>query len=69
MCDWGTDGRTMMHRVDLREAAPRHGDAGPTSTAAVYRIVCGTVPIVSFWAERRATARVRAEYPDLVPSR
>jgi len=32
-------------------------------------LVCGTVPIVSFWAERRATARVRAEYPDLVPSR
>ena len=27
-------------------------------------LVCGTVPILSFWAERRATARVRAEYPD-----
>lgn len=25
-------------------------------------LVCGTVPILSFWAERRATARVRAEY-------
>ena len=30
-------------------------------------LLCGTVPILSFWAERRATARVRAEYPDLVP--
>jgi len=23
-------------------------------------LVCGTVPILSFWAEHRATARVRA---------
>ena len=27
-------------------------------------LVCGTIPIASFWAERRATARVRAEYGD-----
>jgi len=26
-------------------------------------LVCGTVPLLSFWAERRATARVRAEHP------
>jgi integral membrane protein len=25
-------------------------------------LVCGTVPILSFWAEHRATARVRAEH-------
>lgn len=25
-------------------------------------LVCGTVPLLSFWAERRATARVRAEH-------
>ncbi len=24
-------------------------------------LVCGTIPIASFWAEHRATARVRAE--------
>ncbi|MGH3361049.1 MAG: DUF3817 domain-containing protein [Nocardioides sp.] len=24
-------------------------------------LVCGTIPLASFWAERRATARVRAE--------
>ena len=24
-------------------------------------LVCGTIPLVSFWAEHRATARVRAE--------
>jgi hypothetical protein len=29
-------------------------------------LLCGTVPVLSFWAERRATARVRAEYPEVV---
>lgn len=32
----------------------------------VVTLLCGTVPILSFWAEHRATARVRAEYPDSV---
>lgn len=27
-------------------------------------LLCGTIPVVSFWAEHRATARVRAEYAD-----
>lgn len=27
-------------------------------------LLCGTVPILSFWAEHRATARVRAEHAD-----
>jgi integral membrane protein len=31
-------------------------------------LLCGTVPVLSFWAERRATARVRAEYPEVVVS-
>ena len=31
-------------------------------------LVCGTVPILSFWAERRATARVRAEFPETRPA-
>ena len=26
-------------------------------------LVCGTIPLLSFWAEHRATARVRAEHP------
>jgi integral membrane protein len=30
-------------------------------------IVCGTIPILSFWAEHRATDRVRREYADPVP--
>ena len=29
-------------------------------------LVCGTIPIVSFWAEHHATARVRAEHPEVV---
>ncbi|MGZ5399991.1 MAG: DUF3817 domain-containing protein [Nocardioides sp.] len=32
-------------------------------------LVCGTIPLLSFWAEHRATARVRAEHPDLEPTR
>ncbi len=28
-------------------------------------LLCGTVPVLSFWAERRATARVRAEHPEV----
>ena len=28
-------------------------------------LVCGTIPLLSFWAERRATAKVRAEHPEL----
>ena len=27
-------------------------------------LACGTIPLVSFWAERRATRRVRAEHPE-----
>jgi integral membrane protein len=32
----------------------------------VVTLVCGTIPVASFWAEHRATARVRAEHPDSV---
>lgn len=33
-------------------------------------LICGTIPLLSFWAEHRATARVRAEHPaELEPSR
>lgn len=27
-------------------------------------LICGTVPLLSFWAERRATARVRSEHAE-----
>ena len=29
----------------------------------VGTLLCGTVPLLSFWAERRATRRVKAEHP------
>lgn len=32
----------------------------------VVTLICGTIPIASFWAEHRATARVRAEHPESV---
>lgn len=32
----------------------------------VATLILGTVPVLSFWAEHRATARVRAEYPDVL---
>jgi hypothetical protein len=31
-------------------------------------LICGTIPVVSFWAEHRATARVRAERATAVPT-
>jgi len=33
----------------------------------VVTLICGTIPIASFWAEHRATRRVRAEHPELAP--
>jgi integral membrane protein len=31
----------------------------------ITTLVAGTVPILSFWAERRATAAVRADHPEV----
>lgn len=43
--------------------------AGWTWRFTVLTLLCGTVPILSFWAERRATARVRAHmFPDAHPA-
>lgn len=30
-------------------------------------LACGTIPILSFWAENRATTKVRAEHPEVTP--
>lgn len=40
--------------------------AGWTIGFTLVTLLCGTVPILSFWAERRATRRVRADFPDQV---
>lgn len=34
----------------------------------VVTLLCGTVPLLSFWAEHRATARVRAEAAEPLPA-
>jgi integral membrane protein len=31
-------------------------------------LVCGTIPVLSFWAERRATRRVRAQMAERAPA-
>ena len=35
---------------------------------SIVTLICGTIPVVSFWAEHRATARVRAERATAVPT-
>lgn len=37
--------------------------AGWSLPFTLTTLACGTIPLVSFWAERRATARVRAQDP------
>jgi integral membrane protein len=32
----------------------------------IVTLLCGTVPVLSFWAEHRATVRTRAEHPATV---
>lgn len=32
----------------------------------IVTLVCGTIPVLSFWAEHRATVRVRAQLAELV---
>lgn len=31
----------------------------------VTTLLCGTVPILSFWSEKRATAKVQEDFPEL----
>jgi integral membrane protein len=33
----------------------------------VVTLICGTIPVLSFWAEHRAVKRVRAEFPETAP--
>ncbi len=35
-------------------------------TFTIVTLACGTVPILSFWGEHRATARLRTEHPELL---
>ncbi|WP_307827986.1 DUF3817 domain-containing protein [Nocardioides sp. SYSU D00038] len=38
--------------------------AGWELSFSLVTLLCGTVPLLSFWAERRATRRVREEHAD-----
>lgn len=40
--------------------------AGWEMSFTVVTLLCGTIPILSFWAEHRATARVRREFPEVL---
>lgn len=42
--------------------------AGWSMRFTVVTLVCGTIPVLSFWAEHRATRTVRNENPELVSS-
>lgn len=33
----------------------------------IVTLLCGTVPILSFWSEHRATLRVQAAFPEVAP--
>jgi hypothetical protein len=44
----------------LRESRKARWSIGFT----IVTLLCGTVPILSFWAEHRATAAVRAQQAD-----
>lgn len=34
----------------------------------IVTLLCGTVPVLSFWSEHRATRRTRAEHPEVFES-
>ena len=40
--------------------------AGWDMPFTIVTLICGTIPVASFWAEIRAIRRVQAEHPDLV---
>ena len=56
-----------LYMVFLVMAAMLARAARWTPLFTVTTLVAGTVPVLSFWAERRATRAVRAEHPDTRP--
>ena len=51
-----------LYMVFLLTAFVLSRRAGWDLPFTLVTLVCGTIPLLSFWAERRATARVRAEH-------
>ena len=54
-----------LYMIFLLSAFALSRRAGWDLPFTLVTLVCGTIPIVSFWAEHRATRRVRAEHPEL----
>lgn len=52
-----------LYMIFLLSAFALSRRAGWDLPFTLVTLVCGTIPIVSFWAEHRATQRVRAEHP------
>lgn len=58
-----------LYMIFLVSAFVLSRKAGWDLPFTLVTFVCGTVPILSFWAEHRATVRVRREHPELAGAR
>jgi integral membrane protein len=54
-----------LYMIFLFSAFALSRRAGWDLRFTIITLVCGTVPVLSFWAEHRATKRVRAEHPEV----
>lgn len=54
-----------LYMIFLFSAFALSRRAGWDLPFTLVTLLCGTIPIVSFWAEHRATRRVRAEHAEL----
>ena len=57
LCGYNVADNSAMGQVGLVFAS--------FSPFTLVTLVCGTIPVLSFWAEHRATQRARAEHPEL----
>lgn len=56
-----------LYMIFLMSAFLLSRRAGWPTGFTVVTLLCGTVPILSFWSEHRATRRVQAEFPEVAP--
>ncbi|SFB20196.1 integral membrane protein [Nocardioides alpinus] len=54
-----------LYMIFLLSAFALSRRAGWDLPFTLVTLVCGTIPVLSFWAEHRATQRVRAEHPEV----
>lgn len=54
-----------LYMIFLLSAFALSRRAGWELPFTLVTLVCGTIPLLSFWAEHRATQRVRAEHPEV----